>query len=73
MYIGLIKHEGNKVNPSLLWTDATAYDFKQWSSGQPDRIPRDAVCVYMDVSDGTWGDGSCGEALPYVCKKPVAD
>jgi len=61
-WIGLLITNGNIYS----WIDDEPFEFRNFIPGEPNG---DGGCVYMADLVGEWGDASCNEAWPFVCKK----
>ncbi len=53
-----------------VWTDGTAYTYKNWATNQPSNSGNNEDFVALD-NTGTWNDVNTQNTGCYVCEKPV--
>lgn len=70
IWIGLIRGTGT----AFKWTDASAVDYQNWATNQPEAETSGNNCVAMyPYASGQWATANCGwQADAFVCKKTSA-
>ncbi|XP_036452963.1 ladderlectin-like [Colossoma macropomum] len=53
-----------------VWTDGSAFDYINWSTGQPDNAGSAENCMEMNFPVN-WNDVTCNSLFPSVCAKTI--
>ncbi|KAL7876141.1 hypothetical protein AOLI_G00111040 [Acnodon oligacanthus] len=53
-----------------VWTDGSAFDYINWSTGQPDNAGSAENCMEMNFPVN-WNDVTCSVSFPSVCSKDI--
>ena len=59
----------NPISPTTgyKWTDGTAWNYKNWNTGEPNDLSGEDDCVEYN-KNANWNDQNCYVAKPFVCK-----
>ena len=57
----------NSPTTGYKWTDGTAWNYKNWNTGEPNDLSGEDDCVEYN-KNANWNDQNCYVAKPFVCK-----
>ena len=53
------------------WTDGTAYEYRNWHSGEAATSNRHENCVELWGEKSQWNDKNCNTRQCFICKKKI--